>query len=106
MWKKIKHGYRAFVESEPGHRFVEAYEEWQESVRNPLVSIGLIVAAIVLMVGGLLLALVPGVPGIVLGVIGFALIAIRFRRVAIWLDWTEVHLRRLFRRFRRGHAAR
>jgi uncharacterized membrane protein YphA (DoxX/SURF4 family) len=109
MWKKIRHGYRQFAEGEPGHRFVDTYEQWQESVRHPLVGLALIIAAIVLILGGLFLALIPGVPGIVLGVLGFALIAIRFRRVAVWLDWSEVHLRKLLRRFRRvrrGQAAR
>jgi len=108
LWQKLKHGYREFAESKPGHRFIETYERWKDSTKDPLVGAALIATGILLILGGLFLALIPGVPGIVLGVLGFALIATRFRRMAIWFDWTELHLRQWFhklrRRFRRREA--
>jgi hypothetical protein len=62
--------------------------------------------ALVLIAVGALLALVPGVPGIVLGVLGLGLIAVRFRRVAIWLDWSEMKCRGIWREFRRRNVFR
>jgi hypothetical protein len=106
MWKRLKRGYVQFKEDEPGERFVDAHDHWKEYSSGPVATVLIIVAGAVLMVGGLLLGLVPGVPGIVLGLLGFALIATRFRRIAIWLDWSEVRIRRAWQKCRRGVAHR
>lgn len=96
MWEKLKNGYREFKEREPGARFIRTYERWQHRTRGSIATILILTLSAILMVGGLLLALIPGVPGIVLGLLGFALIATRSRRVATWLDWTELKVRRLW----------
>ena len=100
MWKKLANGYRAFLRETPGRRFVETHQRWKDNGHHPLVTVVIVIVAILLNVIGLLLALVPGVPGIVLGVLGFALIATRFRRVAVWLDWSEVHIRQVWHKLR------
>jgi hypothetical protein len=106
MWKKLVHGYRQLVDDEPGHRFLNAYERRKGSRTGPAVGVALIAAGVLLILVGALLSLVPGVPGIVLGVPGLALIATRFRRVAIASDWLEMKCRRIWRKFRRRKAFR
>jgi hypothetical protein len=104
MWKKLKHAYREFAEDKPGERFLNAHERWKDA--SLLARLGLVAAGFVLVVIGVLLGLVPGVPGIVLGVLGLALIATRFRRMSVWLDWSEIKLRKFWRRCRRRFAHR
>jgi len=106
MWKKLAHSYRQLADEEPGHRFLNAYERRKESSTGPAAGIALVVAGVLLIVVGALLSLVPGVPGIVLGVPGVALIAMRFRRVAIWSDWLEVKCPRVWRKCRPRKAFR
>jgi hypothetical protein len=106
MWKKLKCGYQHFKKDEPGRRFVAAHDRWKEHSKGPVASVLIIAAGAVLIVGGLLLGLIPGVPGVVLGVIGFALIATRFRRMAQWLDWSEVKVRSGWQKCRRAVAHR
>jgi O-antigen/teichoic acid export membrane protein len=106
MWNKLKRGYRQFKEDEPGARFLNTYQRSREHSKGPAATILIIVAGALLIVGGFFLGLVPGVPGIVLGLLGFALIATRFRRMAKWLDWTEVKVRRIWQRWRRVMAHR
>lgn len=97
MWKRLKLGLRDFKSKAPGERFIKTYEHWQARGERSFITTAVVIAAgLILIVGGLLLGLIPGVPGIVLGVIGLALIATRSRRMAIWLDWTETKLRALF----------
>ena len=99
MWEKLKNGYREFKESKPGARFISTYHRWREHSRGSAATILIFVVSGLLIIGGLLLALIPGVPGIVLGLLGFALIATRSRRMAIWLDWTELKARSLWHRY-------
>jgi len=94
MWKRFKLGYRQLREDEPGRRFVNAHERWREHTRSSAVTIVLLLAATLLIIGGLLLGLIPGVPGIIPALLGVVLVAARFRRVAIWMDKFEVWLRR------------
>ena len=106
MWKRLKRGYRQFKKDEPGERFVDAHDRWREYSNGPVATVLILVAGAVLIAGGLFLGLVPGVPGIVLGLLGFALIATRFRRMAIWLDWSEVKIRKAWNKRRRAVAHR
>lgn len=103
MWKKIKHAYHEFVDEKPGKRFIEAHQRWKSG--SPAVTILVVVVGALLVVVGFLLGLIPGVPGIVLGVLGIALIATRFRRMAVWMDWMEVKCRKLKQRWSRRIAA-
>ena len=106
MWKQYKQDYREFKKAEPGQRFIGAYERGRARHRGPAHTILILVVAIVLIVGGALLALIPGVPGIIPGMVGLALIATRFRRMAIWLDWFEVAIRKAGRACRQVFAGR
>jgi len=102
LWNKLKQAYHDFRDDKPGERFVNAHERWKGG--HLLTRIGLVLAGVLLIVLGLFLALIPGVPGIVLGVPGIALIASRFRRVAVWMDWLEVKLRNVWHRWRQRFA--
>ena len=104
MWEKLKSGYRQFRDDESGVRFLNAHQRWRSKSKGPAATILIITTGAIFIVGGLFLGLVPGAPGIVLGLVGFALIAARFRRMAIWLDWCEVKIRRAWRSCRRAAA--
>jgi hypothetical protein len=106
MWKNLRRGYRQFKVDEPGERFLNLYERWRERSKGPAATVLIVLAGVVLIAGGLFLGLVPGVPGIVLGLLGFALIATRFRRMAIWLDWAEVKMKGIWNKCRRRLAHR
>jgi hypothetical protein len=106
MWRKLVRGYQQFAEDAPGQRFVDAHQRWKGTSKNPITSFVIIAASLVLIAAGALLGLVPGVPGIVLGVVGLALMATRFRRVAIWLDWSETKCRNAWQRFRHRKVLR
>ena|SRR5689334_4359693 len=106
MWKNLVQSYQEFRELEAGERFLKTHEFWRERANGPYVSAILLGLGILLVVAGFLLGLVPGVPGVVLGVLGLALIATRFRRLAVWLDWCELKVRRLWRRLRRAGSHR
>ncbi len=104
MWKKIKHAYHEFAGQKPGQRFIATHKRWKGG-DSPAVTIIVVAVGAVLIVVGFLLGLIPGVPGIVLGLLGVALIATRFRKMAVWMDWTEVKLRNLKERWSRRIAA-
>ena len=103
MWKKMKHAYREFADEKPGQRFIKAHQRWKGG--SPAVTIIVVAVGVVLIVVGFLLGLIPGVPGIVLGLLGIALIATRFRKMAVWMDWTEVKCRKLKQRWSRRIAS-
>jgi UPF0716 family protein affecting phage T7 exclusion len=98
--EKIKRAYQQFKEDAPGERFLNLYQRRQQQSKGPVATVLIVIVGLVLIVGGFLLGLIPGVPGIVLGVLGVALIATRFRRMAVWMDRAEVKLRKLWRKCR------
>ena len=51
---------------------------------------------IALLTAGALLSLVPGVPGIILGIPALGLLVARLRFFAVFLDRTELFVRRIF----------
>jgi hypothetical protein len=106
MWRRFKQGYRELIEDEPGERFVNANERWRAHTQGHGMTIVIVVVGFGLILAGGFLGFVPGAPGIVLAVLGLALIGTRFRRVAIWLDWSELKLRKLWRRCRKSFASR
>ena len=101
MWKRLTRAYQKFADDKPGHRFLNAHERSKKRGNSLFLNLGYIVAGLALIVIGILLGLVPGVPGIVLGVLGLALIATRFRWMAIGLDVVEVKCRGLGRQMLR-----
>ena len=98
--EKLTRGYHQLKEDKPGARFLNAYLRSRRHSKVSATTILIIVAGTILIVGGFLLGLIPGVPGIVLGVLGLALIATRFRRMAVWLDRAELKTRRIWQRCR------
>ena len=99
-WNKLKRRCVQVKKDEAGKRFLNAYERSRRHSKSSVANILLIISGAVLVIGGFLLGLVPGVPGIVLGVLGLGLIATRFRRMAIGLDWAELKMRRIWQRCR------
>jgi len=84
----------------PGKRFEAHYDRAHEPRWNYGVRALVIVAGIVLICLGLLLSLIPAVPGTALSVVGAGLVAAESRTAARGLDWVEVKLRGAIRRFR------
>ncbi len=105
MWDRIKHGFQELKNDAPGERFVNAHHRWHVHTQGYFATVCIVVLALVLIAGGGFLGFVPGAPGVVLVILGCALIGTRFRRVAIWLDWIELKLRKTWRRLRRSQAA-
>jgi hypothetical protein len=106
MWRQLKNQWNEFRNDPPGERFQNSYERQRKRLRSPIARYLTPVLGALLVVAGLILGLIPGVPGIVLVGIGIALIATRFRRMSLWLDWMEVRLRGAWRRIRRGKTPR
>ena len=100
MFDKLKLDYRLLKRGPPGVRFLNIYHH-QHAPGSGLRTVVAVVISVILMVGGLLLGLVPGVPGIVLGLIGVALLAAQFRVLAKCLDRLELRLRRLLKKRQR-----
>ena len=84
----------------PGTRFQAHYDRAHEPRWNYGVRALFIVAGVCLAVLGLLLSLVPLVPGSAISIVGAGLIAAESLTVAQWLDWVEIKLRHIVRRFR------
>jgi hypothetical protein len=106
MLGKLKLGYRQFRDDDPGARFINLYRRWNEGGKGVLATIVALGLGLLLIIGGFVLAAVPGVPGIVLGVLGIAVIATRFPRLSMWLDWFELRCRKVWRKLRRQAAQR
>lgn len=98
MLGALKKTFERAKKSVPGERFLKLHERWRRQQSGFASTVGIVAAGVVLLVIGLLLGLVPGVPGIVLGIFGAALIAMPFRRAALWLDRCELSLRRAWQR--------
>jgi hypothetical protein len=99
VFKKFKEDMRKLKEGEPGERFIEHHRRHRasESQREAgWKTAAYITAALVLLTAGALLSLVPGVPGIVLGIPALGLLVARLRFFAVFLDRSELFLRRLF----------
>lgn len=75
-------------EGGPGRRFLDLYEFRQADPPPPAVRVGLWLAAIVLIGGGLAIGWLPG-PGGFIAVFGLAVLAMEFRFVAMALDRVE-----------------
>lgn len=104
MWKQIKQTIKKSKQDKPGERFLNAHKRWNG--RSGYVTILFPIVGALLIVAGILLGLIPGVPGVVLMVIGAGLIAIRFRSVAVRLDRWDVKARAIAHSVRRRFAHR
>jgi hypothetical protein len=71
-----------------GHRFLDLYEFRKADPPAPAVRLGLWLAAIVLIGGGVAIGWLPG-PGGFIAVFGLAILAMEFRFMAVILDRME-----------------
>jgi hypothetical protein len=98
--RRLIDGLKELRSAGPGKRFEAHYDRahdprWNYGVRGLV-----IVAGVLLICLGLLLSLIPVVPGTVLSIVGAGLVAAESRAAARGLDWVEMKLRRAIRRFR------
>ena len=101
MLNKIKSALRDIRNGEPGRRFLQHYERTRlkEGDRGSFwKTFGYVAAALVLIVGGLIFALTPGIPGFLLWIPGLGLLAARSKRLAMVLDRIEVWARKMWKR--------
>jgi hypothetical protein len=96
---EAKHQWRAFKHDQPGKRFQHQHDRLQEKGRG--LRVGLAIAGIILLAGGIALLVLPG-PGIPLLVFGLALLAGLSGALARTLDRAEPVLRHEAKQLRRG----
>ena len=90
--KRLKDG-------EPGRRFRDLYEFRQTHPPTTPARIGLWLAALLLIVGGVAIGWLPG-PGGFIAILGLAIVAMEFRVMAVLLDRVERFGRNLWARLR------
>ena len=99
MLKEARENWQQFTESEPGSRFEERYRRRQESGRRHLLlRVFIVVLGVIIAVGSLVLAPLPG-PGWGTVFIGLMILAGEVLVAARFLDWSELRLRKATRRF-------
>jgi len=96
MFSGLKRSWRELKKGRPGHRFQERAErsKRKRSSHSGIKRFLKLVVALLLVVGGMILCVIPG-PGLPLLIIGAALLAERSRTIARGLDWIEVKARRV-----------
>jgi hypothetical protein len=94
-WKRQ---WKAFRSGQPGQRFQDRYERSRKMRASQSWVVRLLkpVAALVLVIGGIVLCFIPG-PGLPLIVIGAGLLADESCIIARGMDWTELRLRKLLK---------
>lgn len=94
-WRDLQHG-------RPGHRFQSRYEQVRQVERRPGVGrrILIIAFAMVLIAIGAVLLVIPG-PGILFLLMGGGMLATESRSVARFMDWSEIHGRKMAARVSR-----
>jgi uncharacterized protein (TIGR02611 family) len=96
MIGRTKASWRRFRAGKPGHRFQDRYHHRQQKRGHLAKRIFLICLGVVLAVGSLFLAPLPG-PGFATVFLGLAILAGEVRPAARFLDWAEVRTRELVR---------
>ena len=104
MIDALKHQWQLLRQDKPGERFVNLYERRQQAGKRGVSGVAMIVAAVLLMLVGLALMVLPG-PGIPFLVVGVALLACESRGMAGIADRVELKLRALVQRFRGGRSS-
>ncbi len=94
MLEKWKKNWKEFKKAPPGERFQGMYR--RRRAGSPAVLVGMIVAGILLIAGGVVLLAIPG-PGILVIAFGGALLAEQFLFVAKAFDQLELFLSKLQR---------
>jgi len=91
---------RSFKTGTPGERFRRRYYRRRESGRGIFTKYFSILSGVIIMAAGLFFIPAPG-PGMIILAIGAALVARESLLAARALDWTEVVVRKLWRKSRR-----
>jgi hypothetical protein len=100
--ERIRRDLRMVLEARPGERFLNHYRRSNGNGPKPILHRILYVGlGMLLILSGGLLGFAPLLPGIVLAVIGTAMIVSQLRSAALFLDRTELRLRRFCARIRR-----
>ena len=98
MLKQMGRNWREFHEDEPGRRFRDRYDRNQRKERGRFDAGRLFNLTVgpVLVIVSVFFGWAPG-PGMLTLLIGLSMVASEFRPAAVFLDWAEVGLRRLWR---------
>jgi len=99
MFRSLKQRWRRFKTPPSGKRF-QAFHVRHHRKTNLARSIATFGAGLLLIAVGLVLLVLPG-PGLLIGAIGAALLAGESKIVARGLDWLDLRVTRLWRRWRR-----
>ena len=102
MLQKVKLAFREIRAGVPGRRFVDHYQSSRrrDGVRGTSWrTFGYVAVGLVLVIGGLVLSLPPGIPGFLLWIPGLALLAARFKGLAMLLDRLEAWGRLAWQRY-------
>jgi len=95
MWEKFKSIYSQIKNKKPGHRFRKFYDKTQRKKKGPVKRILYGALGIILIIVGILLSIIPLVPGFIVVLIGLALLAGQSLFVASKLDKTEKKTREI-----------
>lgn len=95
MIGKLKENWEELKESKPGDRFKNRYHRRQQEPGHIVKRVVLVIVGSVIAVGSLFTAPLPG-PGFATVFLGLAILAGEVLPAARFLDWSEVHLRRLW----------
>ena len=98
MFDRMRKNWREFQDDEPGQRFRDRYDRNQQRERGRFDTGRLVNLTVgpVLVIFSVFFGWAPG-PGMLTLVIGLSMVASEFRPAALFLDWSEVELRRLWR---------
>lgn len=102
-FRKLKDSFHKLKQGEPGKRFMEHYERHRRSEKDEgkWKTIAYIAAGTVLLIGGLLLSIPPGLPGFLLWVPALGLLVARLKVFAAFMDRAELLVWRVIDKFRK-----
>jgi len=100
VFSELRKDWRVIRNNPPGERFQARYRRRRKDlpVFHPWRIIR-VIAGVLLIPLGMVLWFIPG-PGWLTIFLGLALLAVESRQLSAFLDWTEVRIRRVFRRLR------
>src|SRR4051812_42222743 len=100
MFHRLKRQWRDLRDASPGNRFQAQFERSQRANahKSRFRRCVPVLAGAVLLIAGVILCFIPG-PGLPLIFLGAGMLAERFRAVARAMDWLEVKLRKMKKRW-------
>ena len=101
MWHWARRGFHELTADKPGERFARLHARRFSVHEHPLMGMLSVALGVAISLVGVVLAVMPIVPGFFLVVIGATMVVVRVKPVAHWLDRLELQFRRLIARRRR-----